>query len=313
MSGRLLFTEWKPQAYFDFHHMGSYGARIFFPPYAEPIRPLADPLVWRESAWYGAEMANKAEEAGLSGVMNDGQYSGWGHFGFHWITPFHNIAGMLTESASARLATPLYIDPSQLTGSARNLQRPRNEQMNFPNPWPGGWWTPQGNRGSAEGRRVGPARLRGAKRGDDRLGHLPEGDAADRARRDREARGIRHLGDPARSPDARHPGQRHARAGHRGAAVGQRLCDGGRDRLSARLVLRVAGAAEDGADPIPPRRDSLPGQRVDPPAGRNAHPALRHGPGRAGGIHGHQGRPARRGREGRLRKGWSPDRARRER
>ena len=48
--------------------------------------------------------------------MNDGQYSGWGHFGFHWITPFHNIAGMLTESASARLATPLYIDPSQLVG-----------------------------------------------------------------------------------------------------------------------------------------------------------------------------------------------------
>ena len=142
--GRILFTEWKPQAYFDFHHMGSYGARIFFPPYAEPIRPLADPLVWREAEWYGAEMASKAEEASLSGVMNNGQYSGWGHFGFHWITPFHNIAGMLTESASARLATPLYIDPSQLTGGARNLQQPRDEQMNFPNPWPGGWWTLRG-------------------------------------------------------------------------------------------------------------------------------------------------------------------------
>jgi Zinc carboxypeptidase len=150
--GRLLFTEWKPAAYFDFHHMGSYGARIFFPPYAEPVRPLADPLVWREAAWYGGEMANKAEEAGLSGVMNDGQYSGWGHFGFHWITPFHNIAGMLTESASARLATPLYIDPSQLTSPARNLQHPTQEQMNFPNPWTGGWWT---LRGVVERQKVG--------------------------------------------------------------------------------------------------------------------------------------------------------------
>jgi hypothetical protein len=139
-AGRVLFTEWKPQAYYDFHHMGGYGARIFYPPYAEPIRPLADPLVWREAAWYGAQMANKAAEAGLSGVMNNGQYSGWGHFGFHWITPFHNIAGMLTESASARLATPLFIDPSQITGGARNLARPRMEQMNFPDPWPGGWW-----------------------------------------------------------------------------------------------------------------------------------------------------------------------------
>ena len=142
--GRLLFTEWKPQAYFDFHHMGSYGARIFFPPYAEPIRPLADPLVWTEAAWYGGQMASKASEAGLSGVMNNGQYSGWGHFGFHWITPFHNIAGMLTESASARLATPLYIDPSQLTGRSRNQQNPREAQMNFPDPWPGGWWTLRG-------------------------------------------------------------------------------------------------------------------------------------------------------------------------
>ncbi|RPJ80596.1 MAG: peptidase M14 family protein, partial [Acidobacteria bacterium] len=150
--GRLLFTEWKPQAYFDFHHMGSYGARMFFPPYAEPIRPLADPLVWTEAAWYGGQMANKAAEAGLSGVMNNGQYSGWGHFGFHWITPFHNIAGMLTESASARLATPLFIDPSQLTGGARNLENPRDEQMNFPDPWPGGWWT---LRGIVERQKVG--------------------------------------------------------------------------------------------------------------------------------------------------------------
>ena len=139
-AGKILFTEWRPTAYLDFHHMGSYGARIFYPPYAEPVRPLADPLVWREEAWYGGEMARRAEEAALSGVMNNGQYSGWGHFGFHWITPFHNVAGMLTESANAKLATPLYIDPSQLAGGARNLEDPRDPQMNFPNPWPGGWW-----------------------------------------------------------------------------------------------------------------------------------------------------------------------------
>jgi murein tripeptide amidase MpaA len=35
---RILFTEWKPEAYVDHHHMGGDGARIFLPPYAEPIR-----------------------------------------------------------------------------------------------------------------------------------------------------------------------------------------------------------------------------------------------------------------------------------
>jgi hypothetical protein len=137
---KIMFKDWSvPQAYVDHHHMGSNGARIYVPPYAEPIRPLADPLVWREMSWYGGHIAYKEEEAGLSGVINMAQYSGWGHFGFHWITPFHNIAGMLTESASARLASPLYIHPDQLRGGARNL--PTYEaQTIFPNPWPGGWW-----------------------------------------------------------------------------------------------------------------------------------------------------------------------------
>jgi len=136
---KILFTDWIPQAYVDHHHMGAYGARIYVPPYADPIRPMADPLIWREHSWYGAHIAYKEEEAGLSGILNMAQYSGWGHFGFHWITPFHNIAGMLTESASAKLATPMFILPDQLQGGARNL--PVYEaQTTFPDPWPGGWW-----------------------------------------------------------------------------------------------------------------------------------------------------------------------------
>ena len=134
----ILFRKWIPQGFIDHHQMGAYTARIYLPPYAEPIRPGADPLVWREMSWYGAHMAYRMEEEGFQGTVNSAIYSGWGHFGFHWITPFHNIAGMLTESASARLATPLYVHPDQLRGSR---QLPEYEaQTTFPNPWPGGWW-----------------------------------------------------------------------------------------------------------------------------------------------------------------------------
>lgn len=134
----ILFREWIPQAYVDHHQMGPFGPRMYIPPYAEPIRPEADPLVWREMTWYGAQMALGLEEAGREGVIGNAIYSGWGHFGFHWITPFHNIPGMLTESASARLATPLYVPPEMLQGSR---QLPEYEaQTTFPNPWEGGWW-----------------------------------------------------------------------------------------------------------------------------------------------------------------------------
>ena len=137
--GKLMYREWMPQAYVDHHQMGSGNARLYIPPYAEPIRPDGDPLVWREIAWWGAHMGNRLEAGGKTGVIGNAIYSGWGHMGFHWITPFHNIAGMLTESASARLATPVYIHPDQLRGGPRNL--PEYEpQTNMPSVWPGGWW-----------------------------------------------------------------------------------------------------------------------------------------------------------------------------
>ncbi len=138
-TAKVLYRDWKPEAYVDHHQMGSYGARFYVPPYSEPIRPYADPLMWRETSWYGAHIAYKLEEAGMAGVLNAGQYPGWGHFGWHWITPFHNMAGMLTESASASLASPLYIHPDQLRGGARGLPE-YDAQSNMPNPWAGGWW-----------------------------------------------------------------------------------------------------------------------------------------------------------------------------
>ena len=140
---KIMFRDWIPQAYLDHHHTGSYSARFFVPPYCEPIHPHGDPLIWREHSWYGAHIAYKLEESEKAGTINVARYLGWGHLGFHWITIYHNIAGMLTESASAKLATPLYVHPDQLVGDGRGPIRgmPHYEaQTNFPNPWSGGWW-----------------------------------------------------------------------------------------------------------------------------------------------------------------------------
>ncbi len=102
--------------------------------------------------------------------------------GFHWITPFHNIAGMLTESASARLATPLFLHPDQLNGGTRNL--PEYEaQTTFPNPWPGGWWR---LRDIVETQKISAwatRRSRGAQSRDGAVERVSEGEASDRARR----------------------------------------------------------------------------------------------------------------------------------
>ena len=138
--GKIIFHDWMPQAYQDHHHMGSFGARLFIAPYKNPLRPYHDPILWRELNWYGANMAYQLESKGLDGVTSGAQFPSWGHYGYHWITNSHNIAGMLTESANAKLATPLYIDPANLKGDGDNFMPEYEAQTNFPSPWPGGWW-----------------------------------------------------------------------------------------------------------------------------------------------------------------------------
>ncbi|MBQ9429032.1 MAG: peptidase M14 family protein [Clostridia bacterium] len=133
---KLLYFDWMPQTYLDHHHMGSYGARQELIPFKNPLRPDVDPIIWRELAFYGAAMARRDEIEGLAGVSSGGVYPAWAHFGFHYIANSHNIVGMLTETACAKLATPKYVDPTQL------LQTPllSAPHSSYPNPWKGGWW-----------------------------------------------------------------------------------------------------------------------------------------------------------------------------
>jgi hypothetical protein len=91
-------------------------------------------------------MAYKLEEAGKTGIINAAIFSGWAHLGFHWIGIYHNIPSMLTESASAKLATPLFIHPEQLKDSSpttcvgTRMFPNYNPSTVFPHPWKGGWW-----------------------------------------------------------------------------------------------------------------------------------------------------------------------------
>ncbi len=140
---RIMFQDWHPHVFQDHHEMGEYQPRLFVCPYCEPIHPHADPLIWREINWYGAHMVYKLEEAGHQGVISGAMFPAWYHMGFHWLGNYHNIASLLTETARAKLATPLYVHPHQLRGEDGNTLHTLphyKPQTNFPNPWPGGWW-----------------------------------------------------------------------------------------------------------------------------------------------------------------------------
>lgn len=137
--GRLLYHEWFPQVVYDLHQMGQKGARFFVPPFYDPLNPNLDPLLVRQIGLLGARMAFDLQRAGFAGVVDRAIYDTWWHGGMR-TTPYrHNMVGILTEAASARLASPVFIDPDSLEGHDRGLPLYQAEN-NFPDPWPGGWW-----------------------------------------------------------------------------------------------------------------------------------------------------------------------------
>lgn len=127
---------WHPQIVHDIHQMGSNGARIFFPPYIDPWEPNIDPSLTSAVNQLGAYMAAEVTAQGKAGAVINAQYDAF--------TParayqhYHAGARILSETASARIATPIDIPPDRL-GPGRNFNASQ-ASWNFPEPWPGGAW-----------------------------------------------------------------------------------------------------------------------------------------------------------------------------
>ena len=136
---RAVYHEWFPQVWLDEHQMGANGPRIFVPPYAEPVDTDIHPLVWREVNLIGSQMALRLEQAQKSGVIYGFSYDAYWPGGTKNTAWWKNVSGLLTEVASARLATPIRIAPGELSGGRKGLVE-YEPQTNFPNPWPGGLW-----------------------------------------------------------------------------------------------------------------------------------------------------------------------------
>ncbi|MEE2898586.1 MAG: M14 family zinc carboxypeptidase [Gemmatimonadota bacterium] len=129
-------NDWHPQIVHDIHQMGGNGARIFFPPYIEPWEPNIDPALTAAVSQLGTYMAAELTSQGKKGVVVNAQYDAF--------TParaymhYHGGARILSETASARLASPTTVSPDRL-GPGRNFDASKRS-WNFPNPWEGGAW-----------------------------------------------------------------------------------------------------------------------------------------------------------------------------
>ncbi|MGH7562934.1 MAG: M14 family zinc carboxypeptidase [Gemmatimonadota bacterium] len=136
---RAVYHEWLPQVWVDHHQMGDQAPRMFIPPFSDPMDPGIHPLIWREINLIGANMAYRLEQAGKAGVIYGYSYDAYWIGGTRNTGWWKNITGLLTETASARMATPLRVYPGELDGGRKGLAE-YGPQINHPNPWEGGVW-----------------------------------------------------------------------------------------------------------------------------------------------------------------------------
>src|SRR5262249_11761985 len=87
----------------------------------------------------GAHMGLELARHSKKGVVHSAMFDLWWSGSFSSVPRQHNMVSVLSETASCRLASPIFIERSQLKGGQRGLpgDAPAN---NFADPWPGGWW-----------------------------------------------------------------------------------------------------------------------------------------------------------------------------
>jgi hypothetical protein len=135
----VLYHRWFPQAFLDEHQMGSTGPRMFVPPQTDPLAGEIHSLIFRQADLLGTNMSRRLEEAGKRGVGHNMIFDSYWPGGTRNTAWWKNVTGLLTEVASARLASPIFVDPGELRGGYKGLPE-YTRRANYPSPWDGGWW-----------------------------------------------------------------------------------------------------------------------------------------------------------------------------
>ena len=131
-----IHNVWHPQIVHDIHQQGAFGSRLFLPPYMPPVEPNVPKPIVQAYTELGNFMAAEMRAKGFQGITTNSTYDAW--------TParayshYHAGARMLSETASARIASPITLKFEELR--SREGYDPQKESPLFGPVWRGGEW-----------------------------------------------------------------------------------------------------------------------------------------------------------------------------
>jgi len=137
---RLMLQEWFPQIVYNQHQTPPFPARIFVPPYAEPLNPNIPAAVMEGINLIGGAMKERFAREDKPGVLSYHAFDAWWNGGLRSVPAFHNMHGILTETAGYGYATPHTYPASSITGTFTNGMPVKTPSVFYARPWMGGKW-----------------------------------------------------------------------------------------------------------------------------------------------------------------------------
>jgi hypothetical protein len=138
-ASRQLYREWFPQIVYNHHQAGPHPSRIFVPPFDEPLNPNIPPLVIRGVNEIGSAITRRLEQEGKTGAVSRVGFDAWWNGGMRTVPYFHNMMGILTETAHPS-ATPTVENPASFPTAFPNGVSTSQPSSFYPSPYRGGPW-----------------------------------------------------------------------------------------------------------------------------------------------------------------------------
>ena len=131
-----IHNVWHPQIVHDIHQQGAMGSRLFLPPYMDPVEPNVPKRIVAGYTQLGNWMAQQMRAKGFQGITTNSTYDAWSPSRAY--SHYHGGVRILSETASARIASPITLKLNELT--SREGYDPQKESANFGPLWRGGEW-----------------------------------------------------------------------------------------------------------------------------------------------------------------------------
>ena len=128
--------EYSPAIFYCQHQTAPFPARIWIPPFSDPISSNISPYV---RSWFnvvGTGMAAYLNEHQLPGAISESEFDNWYPGFVDYAGSFRNEISFFTETALYRYATPRFYTVDEFP---KNMQDLKALTM-YTTPWQGGWW-----------------------------------------------------------------------------------------------------------------------------------------------------------------------------